>query len=346
LASHDVQEWEISDHFLDRILRYHLVKSPGGRHRLEERRSARAILTVKDITDFREVHRTLVRQKDDLVRRLSERDVRLNESHERLLQECEVHDIARDMLNESRQKLRLLARELSNAQESERRRIALDLHDGIAQRLGAIKYHVEIVGQQIADKGCKQEFEMLQAVVGQIRDTTEELRRISSNLSPVQLEDSGIEAALKLLCKDFESQCSHIELRHEISLCGGSVPELIGVAIYRVAQEAMQNIAKHANSSSVKVCLGRSDHGIVLKITDDGLGIGTRESREETHKWSGSGLGNMRERVEASAGTFEIRSELGEGTCVLAHWSDNELALLGSDEAVGDRVSCDGRDIV
>lgn len=345
LAMHDVQEWEISDSFLNKVLRCHLVRSPSVRHQ-EERRSARAILTVNDISDFREAHNTLISQKNALAQRLSEQEANLSESRDQLMRECEVHDLAREMLTESRHKMQLLARELTYAQENERRRIALDLHDGIAQRLGAVKYYIETIGRQLEEKGCEREGEMLGVVITQIKDTTEELRRISSNLSPIQLDGCGIQEALEVLCKDFENQISHITLNRDINVNEKGMPDLIMIAIYRVVQEAVQNISKHADANSVELRLARSDDGIVLQISDDGCGFDMEEPQKKIHMWSGSGLSNMKERVEASAGKIEITSQPGHGTHITAQWTEEVLRLLGSDEAVGNRVGSNGGDIV
>ena len=339
-----IQEWEINDSLLDKVLRLNLVRSPNIRDDKAERRSARAILTIKDITAFREAHKTLIHQKNELSRRFHEQGINLSESRQQIAQQGEVHDRDRELLTESRQKLRLLAHQLTNAQESERRRIALDLHDGIAQRLGAIKYYIETISGQLKGKDNDPEIAMLDDVIDQIKNTAEELRRISSNLSPSQLDDYGIQVALGMLCKDFETQFPHITLRHKICLSEHDVPDLIKISIYRVVQEALHNISKHADPASAQVCLVESDGEIALTITDDGCGFDPEDRHSQMLVQSGSGLNNMRERVGATAGTIEIKSRPGDGTCISAKWSEEVLRLLGSDEAVRDRISRHGRD--
>jgi signal transduction histidine kinase len=342
----DIREWEINDPLLNKVLRLNLVRSPNMRQGKAERRSARSILTIKDITAFREAHESLIDQKNELLNRVHEQDINLSESCQQLANECQVHDRNRELLAESRRKLRFLAYQLTCAQEHERRRIALDLHDGIAQRLSATKYYIEGISEKLKREDSDLEIGMLDEAIDQIKSTAEELRRVSSNLSPSQLDDYGIQVAVEILCKEFEMQYPDSAICHKINLGKHGLPELIEIAIYRVVQEALHNISKHAEAMSVQICLTESDAAIALTIVDDGCGFCPPDQQLQVVERPGSGLRNMRKRVEATAGVFEIVSQSGDGTRISATWSDKVLRLLGSSEAVRDGVSRYGRDAV
>lgn len=341
-----LQEWEYRDPVLDKLLRLNLARPPSTRRNEIERRSIRAILTIKDITRFRDGHEALIKQKTELLRLIDKQVVDLSETRQRLTRERESHDRHKELLTESQRKLRSLARQLTHVQENERRRIASDLHDGIAQRLGVIKYNIETCSEQLRAENSDLDISMLDETVEQIKNTVEELRRISSNLSPSQLDDYGLRLALEMLCQDFETQFPDIEFRHRICLTEIDIPELIKITIYRVVQEAVHNIAKHARPTSPQLCLEQSDTGIVLTVSDDGCGFGAENVESHMPFRFGSGLTNMRERVETTIGEFQIDTRPGHGTCIRASWSAEVVRLLGSGEPVCNGVSRDGRDAV
>ena len=211
------------------------------------------------------------------------------------------------------------------AQERERKRIASELHDGIAQSIGVVKYRIESAVAGLCQTYPDLDLSVLDDTVVEIQGLVEEVRRISSNLSPSMLEDFGIHVALEWLCKEFKIQNRDTRMKCAVHINEGETPELVKVAIYRVAQEALQNIAKHASAKSVVARLEATDSGVTLVISDNGKGFEPDEERHGYDGKSGLGLRSMRERVEATGGEFTLTSTRDKGVEVRAFWATENL---------------------
>jgi two-component system sensor histidine kinase UhpB len=186
------------------------------------------------------------------------------------------------------------------AQEAERRRIAQELHDQIGQNLTAVVLELKHVRARI-DSG---ESEALADAQELARETLEEVRRISYELRPAALDDLGLPSALRSLCSGIERRAG---IAVELDTADG-LPRLDGqveLAVYRVAQEALTNAARHARCSTVRVSLRPSGAGVHLRVADDGIGM--------DGSFPGGGLRGMRERAVAVGATFETRSAEGHG---------------------------------
>jgi two-component system NarL family sensor kinase len=160
--------------------------------------------------------------------------------------------------------------------------------------------------------------------IEEIKDLVEEVRRISNNLSPSMLEDFGIHVALDWLCKEFKAQNPALNVECAILVDEGETPELVKAAIYRVAQEALNNITKHASAKQVRAFLRPSDGGIELIIPDDGDGFDVREKSQGYDGRAGLGFRSMRERVEATGGKFRLVSKPGKVAEIHAKWASEE----------------------
>lgn len=222
-----------------------------------------------------------------------------------------------ETLRDSEHELRSLSSQLLNAQETERKRIASELHDGIGQRLSAVKFNVEnILGG--SDKQSAQVYrEQLQAVVQRIRDAIEEVRRISMDLRPSTLDDLGIVATIGWFCREYQAVLPELTLVKSIEVDERDISDTLKVVIFRILQEALNNIAKHANARRVFIDLAKVDREIRLCIRDDGEGF---ELTKEKVSASGFGLKSMKERTELSAGIFSMTSTRGVGTTIEARW--------------------------
>jgi two-component system, NarL family, sensor histidine kinase UhpB len=186
------------------------------------------------------------------------------------------------------------------AQEAERRRIAQELHDQIGQNLTAVVLELKHVRARI-DSG---EADALADAQELARETLEEVRRISYELRPVALDDLGLGSALRSLCSGIERRAG-IAVEPAVA---DDLPRLDGqveLAVYRVAQEALTNAARHAQCSRVVVSLTTCGDGVLLRVADDGIGM--------DGSFPGGGLRGMRERAVAIGATFETRSEAGRG---------------------------------
>ncbi|MEW5799510.1 MAG: PAS domain S-box protein [Bacteroidota bacterium] len=208
--------------------------------------------------------------------------------------------------------VRSLAKRVVEAQENERRRIARDLHDNICQRLSAVKLHLSAMETEIKNKRSKK-YVQVQDLKRQIGRTIKEVRGISIELRPTTLDDLGLPVALQLLCREFEKtfgiaiQCSIDGVEKEMFDAHRET------ALYRIAQEGLMNIAKHAQAKKVTLSLAAQPASVTMTIQDNGKGFD--QTKLSTRKdGSGFGIMNMKERALLLGGSFKITSEKYNGT--------------------------------
>jgi len=216
--------------------------------------------------------------------------------------------------------LRFLSSQLLRAQENERKRIAGELHDGIGQILSAIKYGVEDSLHRLDKPTSAEATRSLQAVIPLIQSGVEEVRRICMDLRPAILDDLGILATISWFCREFQAIYSDISIDQKIALDEADVPETLKVAIYRVLQEGLNNIAKHSRAKLVCLSLTKEAHAIKLRVEDNGIGFNPTEVLSQDNRKRGLGLGSMKERTEASGGFFSLKSVPGKGSTLQATW--------------------------
>jgi PAS domain S-box-containing protein len=206
------------------------------------------------------------------------------------------------------QELQSLSEKLINTQEQERTRIARELHDDVAQQLAALSISVSNLRRHIPGDASElrvQTDRLHQRLAG----AAESVRRLSHELHPAILEHSGIAAALESFCTKF-SIVNNINVFLD---AGGRFDDLspaIALCLYRVAQEALQNVSKHSGASEAHVELSRSNGQVHLKVTDSGSGF---EAARSTPR-AGLGLVSMKERARLVSGTLHIESAPGKGT--------------------------------
>ncbi len=259
-------------------------------------------------------------QKDmDLVRTRDKLE-NLNEKLEEMVKqrtaalrvEIEGHKEAVEALRQSEKRLRHLSSQLLTAQETERRRIANELHDSVAASLGAVVFCIEKILSQVGEKeNVRGE---LKDLISKVQQVNQETRRIMSALRPAILDDLGIVPAMNWLIREYENTYSHISVEKRIDISEEDLTDALKTAIFRVSQEAMNNIAKHGNATLVSLRLQKGKGGIELTIRDNGQGF-----EPDTAK-KGLGLSTMRERTEFLGGTCMIESVQGEGTTIRCLW--------------------------
>ncbi len=198
---------------------------------------------------------------------------------------------------------------IQRAQEEERRRIARELHDGLSQRLSGIKLHMELLGTEFKP-GDKKVGQRIKKIKKQINDMIIETHRISVNLHPTTLDDFGLTAALQLLFKEFEATFSIPITYHPSISTHERVDRYVEIALYRITQEALNNISKHSGATGITIWFTCDTNGFFLSIEDNGRGF----DFQNRTKRSGLGLISMRERTENVGGTFTVVSEAGRGT--------------------------------
>jgi signal transduction histidine kinase len=221
---------------------------------------------------------------------------------------------AEEALKESETRLRSLSSQLLTVQENERRNIARDLHDGVGQLLTAIKFQMESTLQ------LKNKKKSLGAVVPLIRESIEEVRRVQMDLRPSTLDDLGVLATLDWFCREYQKIYSHIRIEKKTGLKESDVPVPVKTVIYRVTQEALNNISKHSKADLVRLSLDKKENKIELVIEDNGVGFNLEEILSPERSRRGLGLTSMRERTKLSGGTFVIETSPGQGTMLRANW--------------------------
>jgi len=195
---------------------------------------------------------------------------------------------------------------LIDGQEMERQRVSRELHDGLGQFLIAIKLKLEnIIYTQQAYKGSLLEVQEM------FNTTIDEVRRISDNLMPSILKEFGLETALRNLCK-LMAQASNINIRFESLPLKRKMEERISTYLYRISQEALNNVVKHAQATEVGIELLELGNYIQLIIEDNGKGFDV----DKHFNSQGNGIYNMRERINVIGGSIEIKSKPGKGTII------------------------------
>ena len=211
-------------------------------------------------------------------------------------------------------KLQLLARQVVRFQEDERAHLARELHDGATQTMVSAKLLVEAAVDQLERENRTAPPSLDRALTG-LTESLNEVRRISHRLRPAMLDELGLPAALELLARETNDAGS---TRVEVQIAGDviSLPEEIKTALFRVSQEALANVGKHARARRVGLELTFASDGIALRIVDDGRGF--EVDRVQLDPQRGIGLRNMRERLASIGGSFEVRAAPGAGTALLA----------------------------
>ncbi len=254
-----------------------------------------------------------------LGRRVSNRDITERKSAEK------EREKLIDQLRYAREIQRMLSQRVMDAQENERRQIARELHDEIGQALTALKLNLQTVQRRQKDVLD------LSESIGMAERMLQQVRAISLNLRPPMLDDLGLAPALRWLldCQggDAGLNVSFVNRLKETRLA----PE-IEIACFRVAQEALTNVARHAQAEQVKVELAQDEHELYLTIQDNGRGFDLQAADE--HAWQGrsAGLVGMRERVHLAGGRLEIKSNPQEGTQIRACFPLDQQASCGEDQ--------------
>ena len=270
-----------------------------------------------DITERREFEAALWKANDALEERVSERTAELAKANELLEKDIGERRRTEERLKESEKKLRYLSTELMTAQEKERKRIAGELHDSIAASLSAIKLGIEKI---LSDMEQDKQRHGLREIISRVQQVNEETRRIMSDLRPSMLDDLGIVPAINWFCREFEKIYSGVSIQKAIGVEESGVPDVLRTPIFRICQEALNNVAKHSKATFVILSLQKSDKRIELSIEDNGKGFNSEENSGAEHSRKGLGLVSMRERAEFSGGSFNIESAAGKGTVICVWW--------------------------
>ncbi|MDP2744168.1 MAG: GAF domain-containing sensor histidine kinase, partial [Dehalococcoidia bacterium] len=216
-----------------------------------------------------------------------------------------------------------LLRQIISAQEDERKRIARDLHDETSQALTALTMHLESVVRKPPE--AEEMKASLKKIQGMATRTLEDVHRIIFDLRPSLLDDLGLIAALRWYAQ-YRLEPHGVTVNIETRGPERRLPGEIEAALYRIAQEAISNIAQHAQAKRADLCLEFKANSLVLTVEDDGAGFDAGKVVRSDDKKRGLGLMGMKERAELLGGVLDIRSRNGHGTrvtlAVPVTWSD------------------------
>jgi signal transduction histidine kinase len=263
----------------------------------------------------REAKASLRKAKDELEQKVRERTAELAMTIRALENEIEEHRETEAELRRSREQLRKLSRTILDSQENERKLVAQEIHDSISGSLAAIKFALE---EKLDSMGQNPSPDVisLEKIVSQVDATIKECRRVSAHLRPSLLDELGLLPILNWHCREFENLHSGLHIEQQLDAAEDDIPEKLKVVIYRVLQEAMNNIVKHSGATRVSLLLEKQDQRIEFTVADNGRGFDPEKKFAESTITGGFGISGMRDRTLLCDGKFELTSEKGKGTKV------------------------------
>ena len=274
------------------------INSPGNATDSYITNNSFAVVIIQDITDQEFATKLMLKFNKRLASEVRERTTELTKVN---------------------QQLNRLTQQIFNAQEKERRHIALELHDGVGQSLTAIKYYAEELIESSKKSTDKSQINKLQNIVDKVKSTVDEIRNISMNLRPSILDDLGLGATISWFYREFNKMHSTITVYTEIDVDEKNMSDLLATTIYRITQEATNNIVKHANATSINYRLIGSDGFVVLTIADNGIGIKLSNDCNPEGR-NGMGIASMIERATLTGGKIEFDSPDTGGLLVRGEW--------------------------
>ena len=219
---------------------------------------------------------------------------------------------AEEALRDSERKLHILSSQLITAQEKERRRLSIELHDELGQSLLVLKLKLRSMHEALRTDQADLEAEF-DEVIGYTHEVIENVRRLSRDLSPSILEDLGLQAAIRKLFETF-SKHSDTEYSLEMSEMEDVFSEEQQITIYRIIQECLTNIVKHAQATHASLVIRKQTGCTIFRLEDNGGGFNVREAFSRDSGEKGLGLTAMRQRSRMLGGSLDIWSQEGMGT--------------------------------
>ena len=233
---------------------------------------------------------------------------------ERKRTENELHLLNQELAERGRE-LHRMVRRIVAVQEEERRRVAYEVHDGFTQTAAAAYRRLQTFAEHRRPES-EEDREALEDAIALVRRTVEEARFVIANLRPTTLDDFGLATAIRMQIEELQTE--GFEASYEETLGEERLPSTLEVNLFRLAQEALSNVRKHAETDRLRVAIGRHEEVVRLEVRDWGRGFRTSDVRGGAGPGETVGLSSMRDRVVLLSGSLQIRSEPGIGTSVVA----------------------------
>jgi len=283
----------------------------------DKKKCTGVLYSFYDISHRKMLELKLIDLNKSLEVSVDNRTKELKNTNKKLQKEVNERKQTEKALKKSEKELRYLSKELLKRIEKERKHIAMELHDVIGRSLTAIKFKIESI---ISIKDNTDLKTQLLQTINLIKQAIEDVRDISVNLCPSILNDLGIVATISWFCREFEKIYPWIFTEKSINMIEKQIPEEIKIVIFRVMQEAMNNIAKHCYCDTIMIRLNKDNEKIVFEVEDTGNGFDVKAQLNKKGYNKGFGLVSMKERIELSGGTFKIISRIGSGTIIHGSW--------------------------
>ncbi len=311
----------VSDERLNRVLSVRSKFIPRNTDGESAANDASVVIVLSDVTALHRARDELKSLNEELEGRVRDRTLALEMVNQDLTLEIERRCRAESELQASRDELELLSQQLINAQEDERTRLSRELHDSIGQSLGAVKYTLERISSAGGKLSAEESGVILGNAIHGVTEAIKDTRSIAMRLRPPILDDMGAVAAVRWLVTRFSETYPNLEFHLELTVAVDEIPQPLATPLYRIVQEALNNVVKHASATSALVSLQRDDQHLVLEVVDDGIGFDAEiEDTGAFRKLGNFGRLGMRERALNSNGILTITSSPGDGTRVQVEW--------------------------
>ncbi len=245
-------------------------------------------------------------------------------------EKLKILEEGKQQLKESHDKLRQLAAHLQSVREEERTHIAREIHDELGQMLTALKMDVALLQRKVknVNPNLDEAVNDMHSMSGLIDDTIKSVRKIATELRPEILDELGIKDAIEWATQMFQNrtgiECTFVTNLNELNLRRDQT-----TALFRILQETLTNITRHANATEVKVNLNREDNELMMEVADNGKGITDPDPKGE----KSFGILGMKERTILLGGEFKIQGISGKGTKVIVRMPIDNLEDLNFEKA-------------